>query len=310
VWECASEALALSAALAFSHSFSVTRAGTDLAIHFSRGQGGGADAAEHPRPAQAHLQRAVLRDYRIENVYREQDRQTTWLRENWLHPYASHENVWFAVCMFRQINWSPTLAEIGFPRVEWEPEWAFRRMEARRRRGEKVHTSAYRIPEHGCKSKAEYTVYKVLDPLWKAVERGNRPPWETDGQVSLEAGQKWLAQFYGWGDGFLTYEVITERLRSAYTISKFQESSARGLGSMSPQEVHGVKAPTLIIWGKFDKLDEPALSDLLTETIPGSRRVFIDDAGHMPQLEKPEEFNRIVTDLLKQQGTMVNEGAR
>jgi hypothetical protein len=32
-----------------------------------------------------------------------------------------------------------------------------------------------------------------------------------------------------------------------------------------------------------------------------SRRIFIDDAGHLPQLEKPAEFNRIVMEFLKQQ---------
>ena len=63
---------------------------------------------------------------------------------------------------------------------------------------------------------------------------------------------------------------------------------------------HGVNAPTLIIWGKFDQLDNPALADLLAETIPRSRKVLIDDSGHMPQLEKPAEFNRIVTEFLKQ----------
>src|SRR5580700_2427077 len=41
----------------------------------------------------------ILKGRRLENVYREQDRETTWLRENWLEPYADHDNLWFAVCM-------------------------------------------------------------------------------------------------------------------------------------------------------------------------------------------------------------------
>ena len=72
---------------------------------------------------------------------------------------------------------------------------------------------------------------------------------------------------------------------------------------------HGVNAPTLIIWGKFDQLDNPALADLLAETIPRSRKVLIDDSGHMPQLEKPAEFNRIVTEFLKQQASLTSERA-
>jgi 2-hydroxy-6-oxonona-2,4-dienedioate hydrolase len=97
------------------------------------------------------------------------------------------------------------------------------------------------------------------------------------------------------------------RLKWAFAISKIQESNAKGLGSLSREEVHGTKAPTLIIWGKFDALDDPELADLLAETIPGSRKVLIDDSGHMPQLEKPAEFNRIVTEFLKQEGSLTSE---
>jgi 2-hydroxy-6-oxonona-2,4-dienedioate hydrolase len=99
------------------------------------------------------------------------------------------------------------------------------------------------------------------------------------------------------------------RLKSAFAISKIQESNAKGLGSLTEEQVHGVKAPTLIIWGKFDALDDPALAGLLAETIQGSRKVLIDDSGHMPQLEKPAEFNRIVKEFLKQQGRLMSDRA-
>jgi pimeloyl-ACP methyl ester carboxylesterase len=100
------------------------------------------------------------------------------------------------------------------------------------------------------------------------------------------------------------------RLKSAFAISKIQESGAKGLGSISQEEARKVNAPTLIIWGKFDALDDPALADLLAQTIPGSRKVLIDDSGHMPQLEKPVEFNRIVMEFLKQQGSLTSERAQ
>ena len=89
------------------------------------------------------------------------------------------------------------------------------------------------------------------------------------------------------------------RLRSAYAIGKMQESNATGRGSLTEEEVHGVKAATLIVWGKYDELADPAGANRLASTIPGSRKVLIDDCGHLPQLEKPEEFNRIVTDFLR-----------
>jgi pimeloyl-ACP methyl ester carboxylesterase len=86
------------------------------------------------------------------------------------------------------------------------------------------------------------------------------------------------------------------RLRSAFTITKMQEAGDRA--SLSEQEVRSVKAPTLVLWGKYDELANPAGADRLERTIPGAKKVIIDNCGHMPQLEKADEFNRLVREFL------------
>jgi pimeloyl-ACP methyl ester carboxylesterase len=91
-------------------------------------------------------------------------------------------------------------------------------------------------------------------------------------------------------------EQLALRLRAAFTITKMQEAGARG--SLSEQEVRAVKAPTLVVWGKYDELANPAGADRLEQTIPGARKVIIDNSGHMPQLERAGEFNKIVRDFL------------
>jgi 4,5:9,10-diseco-3-hydroxy-5,9,17-trioxoandrosta-1(10),2-diene-4-oate hydrolase len=92
-------------------------------------------------------------------------------------------------------------------------------------------------------------------------------------------------------------EQLEMRLRSAFTIARMQEAGARG--SLTEAEVHGVKAPALIVWGKYDELANPAGADRLERTIPGSKKVIIDDCGHMPQLEKAATFNALVRDFLQ-----------
>ena len=94
-------------------------------------------------------------------------------------------------------------------------------------------------------------------------------------------------------------EQLQMRLRSAFTITKMQEAGEKGLGSLSEAEVRGVKAPTLVVWGKYDELANPAGADRLEKAIPGSRKAIIDDCGHMPQLEKSDQFNTLVRDFLK-----------
>jgi pimeloyl-ACP methyl ester carboxylesterase len=101
---------------------------------------------------------------------------------------------------------------------------------------------------------------------------------------------------------FVTDKMVDDqlamRLRSAFTITKMQEAGEKGLGSVSEEEVRAVKAPTLIVWGKYDELANPAGADRLEQAIPGSKNVIIDNCGHMPQLEKADEFNRLVRDFL------------
>lgn len=91
-------------------------------------------------------------------------------------------------------------------------------------------------------------------------------------------------------------EQLAMRLRSAFTIAKMQEAGERG--TLTEQEVRSVKAPTLILWGKYDELANPAGADRLERAIPGSQKVIIDNCGHLPQLEKADEFNRLVRDFI------------
>ena len=92
-------------------------------------------------------------------------------------------------------------------------------------------------------------------------------------------------------------EQLVMRLRSAFTITKMQEAGDRG--SLTEEQVRGVKTPTLIVWGKYDELANPAGADRLERTIPGAKKVIIDNCGHMPQLEKADEFNLIVREFLR-----------
>jgi len=55
-----------------------------------------------------------------------------------------------------------------------------------------------------------------------------------------------------------------------------------------------IRVPTLVICGTADKVTPPALSLELAETIPGARYEEIARAGHLTNLERPDEFNALV----------------
>lgn len=117
----------------------------------------------------------ILKEFRFCEVFREDDKVSKWIIDNWLTPYKEHPNLWIACCIARQINWPETLEEIGFPdfKVNYS-EWikwrdaATNIMLQRQRKGLKLYTSAYMIyggpgKKGGVPEKAVWTMHYVID---------------------------------------------------------------------------------------------------------------------------------------------------
>ncbi len=52
--------------------------------------------------------------------------------------------------------------------------------------------------------------------------------------------------------------------------------------------------PTLLVYGGDDRLNSPALGREIATQIAGARFVEIPDAGHLCNIEAPDEFNAAV----------------
>jgi pimeloyl-ACP methyl ester carboxylesterase len=59
-----------------------------------------------------------------------------------------------------------------------------------------------------------------------------------------------------------------------------------------------IRVPTLIVWGRKDRLIRVEEGERLASRIAGSRLVVLPDAGHLPQREQPEAFSRAVAEFL------------
>jgi pimeloyl-ACP methyl ester carboxylesterase len=68
----------------------------------------------------------------------------------------------------------------------------------------------------------------------------------------------------------------------------------KGLG----KRIHRVTAPTLLVWGKEDRLVPLAYADEFSRRLPGARLEVVPRAGHLPHLEQPEAVARLVGDFL------------
>ncbi|WP_031158094.1 alpha/beta fold hydrolase [Streptosporangium roseum] len=74
--------------------------------------------------------------------------------------------------------------------------------------------------------------------------------------------------------------------------------SDRGLRPPAKGRLAEVEVPTLIVTGTADVPEILEVSDLLAREIRKARRVEIPDTGHLPPLERPEEFTAALADFL------------
>jgi pimeloyl-ACP methyl ester carboxylesterase len=64
------------------------------------------------------------------------------------------------------------------------------------------------------------------------------------------------------------------------------------------RRVHRVSAPTLLVWGKQDRLVPCVYADEFASKIRDTQIALVDDAGHLPQLEQPVEVRERVLSFL------------
>ncbi len=64
----------------------------------------------------------------------------------------------------------------------------------------------------------------------------------------------------------------------------------REIGIESPvldDRYPAIRAPTLIVWGREDRILSPAAGEAMRRSIPRSRLVLMDATGHLPMIERP-----------------------
>lgn len=80
----------------------------------------------------------------------------------------------------------------------------------------------------------------------------------------------------------------------------FTTSTERPL-SQDSASYRGLDVPTLIIWGDRDTTTPLPQGERLEAVIRGSQLAIMPGVGHMPQLEDPPQFDRLLVGFLRQQ---------
>ena len=64
--------------------------------------------------------------------------------------------------------------------------------------------------------------------------------------------------------------------------------------------VRDIAIPTLVVVGDEDRITPPELSEQLAAMVSGAELVIISGAGHLANFEKPAEFNRAVSEFIRE----------
>lgn len=144
----------------------------------------------------------IIAEWRFCNVNRCDDRETKWIFKHIVEAHSASPVLWFNLCIARFVNWSPTLACIGYF-DEWDRDLFVQEVEALQKVKEKVYTGAYMVPAGPAGTlKHVYLADAVFAKLWslreQAPQNGACADWD-----------RFLRQAPLMGD-FLRNQVITD----------------------------------------------------------------------------------------------------
>jgi len=92
------------------------------------------------------------------------------------------------------------------------------------------------------------------------------------------------------------FEITRNRLKVIKVLALAKSAIRNNLES----ELNDIKQPTLLIWGKNDRVTPPLVGEAFKKLIPNSELHFIDQCGHAPMMEVPNEFNSILEKFLNE----------
>jgi pimeloyl-ACP methyl ester carboxylesterase len=101
----------------------------------------------------------------------------------------------------------------------------------------------------------------------------------------------------------ITEDLIQERFRTATLPQTLANPPLRGRGynpkdDLWREPLYALQCPTLLIWGREDRVMPLDAAFILLRTIPNAELHVFPQCGHWAQWEKADAFNLLVQDFL------------
>jgi pimeloyl-ACP methyl ester carboxylesterase len=98
--------------------------------------------------------------------------------------------------------------------------------------------------------------------------------------------------------GRLRKELLWEQMASGLPAPGFADSLDAVIEYDARDRLEEIQIPTMIVWGMDDWVISTAAALSYHRRIPHSRLEIFERTGHVPQLERPARFNRVLEEFL------------
>lgn len=95
---------------------------------------------------------------------------------------------------------------------------------------------------------------------------------------------------------------VLQMLHDNHAAESDDEGKPMRLNPPARGRLSEIHVPTLVVLGDADLPGVLVDGDIIAGGIPGARKAIMHGVAHAPNMERPEEFNRIVLDFLREVG--------
>jgi pimeloyl-ACP methyl ester carboxylesterase len=91
------------------------------------------------------------------------------------------------------------------------------------------------------------------------------------------------------------FSIVNDRMKAIKTLAISKSAIRHNMAEDLPK----FTLPTCIIWGRQDAVTPPEVAYKFNELLPNSELHWIDQCGHAPMMEHPEQFNKLLSAWLE-----------
>lgn len=98
-------------------------------------------------------------------------------------------------------------------------------------------------------------------------------------------------------------QAVADDMAGAIRLPGYGQAAESMATTDATDSLRAIRAPTLIVVGQLDGVCPPKEAEVLADLVPGAALEIIAGAGHLPNQERPDAFNQVVSGFLNEAGT-------